>query len=120
MGGNGGDGTALPSEESLFQSLADSCGGGTNQYSILSGGIKWRSIPVTYAIDLAGGAGGAGGRSIGGESGEGGRGGDADITCIIDDSFRSRHTIMMITKAGSGLGITNGMIGMMGPMMPMP
>lgn len=53
-GQHGTDPTALPSEESLFQSLADSCGGGTNQYSILSGGIKWRRFPVTYAIDPAG------------------------------------------------------------------
>ena len=44
------------------------------------------------------------------------------MTCIIDDSFRSRHTIMqtMSPGAASGLGISSGMIGFMTPMMPIP
>jgi hypothetical protein len=41
---HGSDRTVLTAEESLFQSLADSCGSGTNQSSLLNGEIKWRSL----------------------------------------------------------------------------
>lgn len=67
------------------------------------------------------GAGGAGGESSGGEGGKGGRGGDADVVCIIDDSFRSRTTIFQNTLSPkSMLGLSNGMIGPIVPIIPLP
>jgi hypothetical protein len=67
------------------------------------------------------GEGGGGGESPGGEGGEGGRGGDGDVTCIIDDSFRSRTTIIQNTLSPkSTIGIASGIIGHIAPIMPIP
>ena len=67
------------------------------------------------------GSGGAGGQSPGGDGGEGGRGGAADVTCIIDDSFRSRTTIIQNTLSPkSTIGLSGGMIGLITPVIPMP
>ena len=38
-----------PSNDQLFAS--DVCGAGTTAYSYLASGVKWRTFPVTYAID---------------------------------------------------------------------
>ena len=40
-----------PAENQLFAS--DVCGAGTNAYSFLVQGVKWRTFPVTYAIDAS-------------------------------------------------------------------
>ena len=65
------------------------------------------------------GAGGEGGESSGGDGGQGGRGGDADVVCIIDDSFRSRTSIFQNTLSPkSMLGLSNGMIGPIIPIIP--
>ena len=40
-----------PSNDQLFAS--DVCGAGTTAYSYLASGVKWRTFPVTYAIDAA-------------------------------------------------------------------
>jgi hypothetical protein len=127
IGGEGGNGAAGgesgPSQGGASGNGGTGGAGGTGGTGGAgeSGGIGGSGgAGGTGGASGATGSGGAGGQSSGGDGGEGGRGGDGDTICIIDDSFRSRHTIMTITKAGSGLGITNGMIGMMGPMMPMP
>ena len=38
-----------PSKNQLFAS--DVCGAGTYAYSYLASGVKWRTFPVTFAID---------------------------------------------------------------------
>jgi predicted Zn-dependent protease len=43
--------TGEPSKDQLFAS--DVCGAGTYAYSYLVSGVKWRTFPVTYAIDAA-------------------------------------------------------------------
>ena len=40
-----------PSKDQLFAS--DVCGAGTTAYSYLASGVKWRTFPVTFAIDAA-------------------------------------------------------------------
>jgi len=40
-----------PSENQLFAS--DVCGAGTTAYSYLASGVKWRTFPVTFAMDAA-------------------------------------------------------------------
>lgn len=40
-----------PSKNQLFAS--DVCGAGTTAYSYLASGVKWRTFPVTFAIDAA-------------------------------------------------------------------
>jgi predicted Zn-dependent protease len=42
----------LPTEKN-FLTQADSCGAGTYQYATESGGVRWRTFPVTYAIDAS-------------------------------------------------------------------
>ena len=37
-------------ELSPYQS-ADPCGDGSNQFATESGGVRWQTFPVTYAID---------------------------------------------------------------------
>ena len=67
------------------------------------------------------GSGGAGGQSPGGDGGEGGRGGDGEVTCIIDDSFRSRTTIIQNTLSPKSIiGSSTGWIGPITPIMPIP
>ena len=38
---------------SFIASATDPCGDGTNQFTTNNGGVRWRSFPVTYAIDTA-------------------------------------------------------------------
>lgn len=67
------------------------------------------------------GTGGAGGESTGGAGGEGGRGGDGEVTCIIDDSFRSRTTIIQNTLSPkSTIGLSTGWIGPITQVIPIP
>jgi len=44
--------TGEPSSGSQF-SASDVCGAGTYAYSYLASGVKWRTFPVTFAIDAA-------------------------------------------------------------------
>ena len=45
------DSEEQPSKDQLFAS--DVCGAGTTAYSYLASGVKWRTFPVTFAIDAA-------------------------------------------------------------------
>ena len=131
IGGNGGNGATGGAAGSSQGGASGAGGAGGNGQTGATGGTGGTgNSGGTGGTGGAGGpggtggnsgVGGAGGQSPGGDGGRGGRGGDGDTTCIIDDSFRSRTTIIQNTLSPkSTIGLSTGMIGFMTPIMPLP
>jgi len=122
FGGDGGSGAAGGEAATSEGGPSGASGtGGTGGTGGATGSGGEGGAGGTGGAGGATGAGGAGGQSPGGDGGEGGRGGDADVTCIIDDSFRSRTTIIQNTLSPkSTIGLSGGMIGLITPIIPTP